>query len=89
MRIPKDSGSSAALTPCDDPATSVRLVFLRFFLNLLAALLDVFANSTHRVAGAERQRSSKGSETIDDLLEHGSSFAEVEILMARATRLHH
>src|SRR5438477_4448306 len=61
------------------------LRFLGFFLDLLAALLDVLAHARHRVAGTERKRSRQRGETIDQLLEHGSPFAVVEIMMTFAT----
>src|SRR2546430_5419548 len=47
-----DAGRSGSPTAFGDPVTSVRLVFLRFFLNLLPAPLDVLAHTRHRVARA-------------------------------------
>src|SRR5437762_10011092 len=62
------------------------LRFLGFFLNLLAALLDVLAHARHRVAGTERKRGRQRGETIDKLSQHGSPFAVVEIMMTFATQ---
>src|SRR5205807_10375819 len=68
------------------PPLQLLLHFLGFFLNLLAALLDVLAHARHRVARTERERGRQRGETIDKLSQHGSPFAIVEIMMTFATQ---
>src|SRR5262249_17975346 len=62
----------------------VALVFLRFFLDLLACAFDVAARALHRVARSQRQRSDR-HHAEKNLLPHGILSLDSWTRVASAT----